>query len=109
MPDPDKKDKTFVEVIEVTGAQLVERVKHLLREGNVRQLRIHAKDSDVTIEVPMTIGVLAGGAVALAAPWLAILGVIAALVADVKIEVERETTEPPKPAPDESAKPGGDA
>jgi hypothetical protein len=34
--------------------------------------------------------VLAGGAVALAAPWLAVLGVIAALVKHVKIEVERD-------------------
>ena len=40
--------------------------------------------------MPLTIGVLAGGVVALAAPWLAVLGVIAALVKHVKIEVERE-------------------
>ena len=93
----DPKDRSFVETIEVTGSQLIERVRGLLREGNVRHLRFHAKDSDFSLELPMTLGVVAGGAVVLAAPWLAILGVVAALVAKVEIEVERgpETTAPP--------------
>lgn len=86
----EKKDQTFVEVIEVTGNQLVEQVRHILKEGNVRQIRIHAKDGDINLEMPLTIGVIAGGAVALAAPWLALLGVLAALVAHLEIEVERE-------------------
>ena len=82
--------KTFTEEIEVAGTQLVERVKDLAEEGNVRQLRIKSADDDVYMEMPLTIGVLAGGAVALAAPWLAVLGAFAALVARVKIEVVRE-------------------
>lgn len=84
--------KTFTEEIEVAGTQLVDRVKDLVAEGNVRQLRIKSADDDVYMEMPLTIGVLAGGAVALAAPWLAVLGAFAALVARVKIEVVREIT-----------------
>jgi hypothetical protein len=87
--------RTMSEEIEVAGSQLVEQVKHLIREGNVRQLKIKAEDGDTQLEMPLTIGVLAGGAVALAAPWLAVLGVIAALVKHVKIEVEREEAETP--------------
>ncbi len=83
--------RTVTEEIEVAGSQLVERVKSLFEEGNVRQLRIKADDGDVYLQTPLTIGVLAGGAVALAAPWLAILGVIAALVTRVRIEIDRET------------------
>jgi hypothetical protein len=82
--------KTFTEEIEVAGAQLVERVKDLAEEGNVRLLRIKGADDDVYMEMPLTIGVIAGGAVALAAPWLAVLGAFAALVARVRIEVVRE-------------------
>jgi hypothetical protein len=89
--DEDGK-KTFTEEIEVAGTQLVDRVKDLVAEGNVRQLRIKGADDDVYMEMPLTIGVLAGGAVALAAPWLAVLGAFAALVARVKIEVVREIT-----------------
>lgn len=89
----ENKKRTIVEEIEVAGNQLVDRVKDILQEGNVRQLRIKASDGDVYLETPLTIGVIAGGAVALAAPWLAVLGVIAALVARVSIEIERETDE----------------
>ncbi|WP_193176348.1 DUF4342 domain-containing protein [Oricola nitratireducens] len=86
----DKSKKTFTEEIEIFGDQLVQKVKDLLAEGNVRQIRIKASDGDIVLETPLTIGVVAGGAVALAAPWLAILGVIAALVTHVTVEVVRE-------------------
>lgn len=85
------------EEIRVSGHNLIEKVKDLIKEGNVRQLRIHAEDGDFSLEMPVTIGVLAGGVVTLAAPWLAVLGVIAALVTQVKIEVEREEDGDAKP------------
>ena len=85
-----KKKRTIVEEIEVAGDQLVARVKELAREGNVRQLKIVADDGDVFLETPMNIGLVVGGVVVLAAPWLAILGAIAALVTKVRIVVERE-------------------
>lgn len=84
------RKKTWTEEIEVAGGQLIERVKALIAEGNVREVRIKAAGGKVIFEMPLTVGVLAGGAVALAAPWLAILGAIAALVARVKLEVVRE-------------------
>ncbi len=86
----EEKTKTFTEEIEVAGNQVVDRVKELVEEGNVRLVRIKSADDDVYMEMPLTIGVLAGGVVALAAPWLAVLGAFAALVARVKIEVVRE-------------------
>lgn len=94
----DDKKRTFTEEIELAGSELVERIKALLAEGNVRQLRLKAEDGDIVLETPLTIGVVAGGAVALAAPWLAILGVIAALATHVKIEVVREATDDGKAA-----------
>jgi hypothetical protein len=90
MSQTEDKDRSIVEVIEVAGGQLVDKVKRLVKEGNVRQLKLRADDGDFSLEMPMTIGVIAGGAVALSAPWLALLGVLAALVTKVKIEVERE-------------------
>ena len=89
----NEERKTFTEEIEVAGNQLVGRVKELVAEGNVRLLRIKSADDDVYMEMPLTIGVLAGGALALAAPWLAILGGFGALVLKVKIEVVREVAE----------------
>lgn len=85
--------KTFTEEIEIAGDQLIERIKEIVAEGNVRQLRLKASDGDIVLETPLTVGVVAGGVVALAAPWLAVLGVIAALVTKVTVEVVREVDE----------------
>jgi len=97
--DPNPKSRTITEEIEIAGKELVERVNALLAEGKVRQLRIKASDGDVYLETPLTIGVLAGGAITLAAPWLAILGAIAALITNVTIEVVREVEDDGKEPP----------
>ena len=94
MPDSEeKRGRTIIEEIEVTGAQLVDKVKELAHEGSVRRLRIIADDGDVFLDTPLNIGLVVGGVVVLAAPWLAILGAIAAFVTKVRIEVEREVDE----------------
>jgi phage terminase large subunit-like protein len=82
--------RTFTEEIEIAGNQLVDEIKNLIAKGNVRQIRIKDADGDTYLETPLTIGAIAGGVVVLAAPWLAILGVIAALVTRVRVEVVRE-------------------
>jgi len=86
----DEHRRTWTEEFEVAGGELVGRIKSLVAEGNVRQLRIKAPGGELYLETPLTVGVLAGGAVALAAPWLAILGALAAMVARVKVEIVRE-------------------
>lgn len=90
MDNENHPKKTFIEEIEVAGDKLVERVKELAKEGSVRQLKILADDGDVFLETPLNIGLVVGCVVVLAAPWLAILGVIAGLVKKVRIVVERE-------------------
>ena len=105
MDDPknaETKSRTFVETIEVAGSQVIDQVKQMVKAGNVRHLKVHAKDSDFSLEMPMTVGVLVGGAVVLTAPWLAVLGVIAGLMTKVQIEVERDTptSDPEAIAPD---------
>ena len=46
-------------------------------------------NDDVVLEVPLTLGAVTGGVVALAAPGLMVLGALAGLLARVKIEVVR--------------------
>jgi len=84
------KAKTFSEQLEVAGNQLVDQVQDLIKQGNVRKLIIRTADDKELMQVSLTVGAVAGGVLALAAPWLAALGAIAALVARVKIEVVRE-------------------
>jgi len=96
--EPKDGWESFAEEIEVAGSKLVEEITRLVSEGNVRKLRIRSANDDMMIEVPLTGSVVVGGVVVLAAPWLAILGGLAGVLAKVKIEVirdaETETGEP---------------
>lgn len=85
-------ERSWQERIQVRGSDLVERVKELLREGNVRRIVVK-QDGRTLIEIPVTIGAIG----ALVLPTLAALGVIAALVSRCTIVVERRG----EPAPDE--------
>jgi len=90
--DEQQKNRwqTFTEEVEVTGRQLVDEITRLIAEGNVRRLRVRSENNDVVLEVPLTAGAVVGGVVVLAAPWLAILGALAGLLAKVRIEVVRQ-------------------
>lgn len=91
MTDEQKdQHRRFTEEIEVAGKQLVDFVTKLVAEGNVRKLRVSSENGDINIEVPLTAGAALGGVLALGAPALAILGVLAGLLAKVKVEVVRD-------------------
>ncbi len=85
----DNEKQTIFEEIEVEGRHLVDRVRELLREGNVRTLRIKDGKGRYLLEIPLTVGVVAGGVMLMAAPTLAALSALAGLVTNVKIEVVR--------------------
>jgi phage-related minor tail protein len=72
----------------VDGSQVVEKIKELIRQGNVRRVRLIHKGRPL-IDIPLTVGVGVAAVTALAAPVLAALGAIAALVTECTIEVER--------------------
>jgi hypothetical protein len=85
----EEDEHTFTEQIEIAASDLVDRTKELIEEGNVRRLIIRNQDDEVLMEVPLTAGVVVGGAVTIVAPVLAALGALAALLTRVKIEVVR--------------------
>ncbi|MCU0514173.1 MAG: DUF4342 domain-containing protein [Anaerolineae bacterium] len=93
MSDDKRKNdgqQTWTEELEVKGRDLVERVKELIEQGNVRRLVIRKKDGDVLMEVPLTASVIAGSALLVFAPLLAAIGALAALVTEVRLEVVRD-------------------
>jgi hypothetical protein len=72
----------------LSGSQLVDRVKQLLREGNIRRVRV-LHEGRVVLEIPLSIGAPAAAITILAAPVLAALGAFAALVTECTIGVEK--------------------
>jgi len=87
--EPRESEKSGSDEIVVTGSQLVERIKALAQEGNVRRLIIRKPSGEALLEIPLTAGVVAGGGLILLAPVLAALGALAALLAEVKVEIVR--------------------
>lgn len=69
----------------VDSDRLIETVKQLIHEGNVRRIIVKDENGKLLMEIPVTIGVIG----ALIAPWLAALGAIAALATRCTIIVER--------------------
>ncbi|MFC1952887.1 DUF4342 domain-containing protein [Chloroflexota bacterium] len=72
----------------VSGGQVVEKIKQLLHEGNIRTVRLVHEGRSV-IEIPLSIGAPATAVVILAAPILAAVGAFAALVTECTIEIEK--------------------
>jgi predicted nucleic acid-binding Zn ribbon protein len=69
----------------VSGKNLVDRVEELLHEGNVTRVIVKDDAGKTLLEIPATVGVVG----VIVAPWLAALGVVAALVANCRIVVEK--------------------
>jgi Domain of unknown function (DUF4342) len=77
---------TFKETFAVKGEEILQKIKDLIEEGNVRKISIHDKTGKEIMSFPLTIGVVG----ALLAPVLAAIGALAALIGECDISVERE-------------------
>ena len=84
--------QTLFEEMQVLGRDLVDKVKSLIHEGNVRRIIIKDEHGHTFMEIPVTFAAIG----AVAAPVLAAVGAISALVAKFTILVER--VEPKRPA-----------
>jgi len=93
---PDKQDTphgekhTVTEQVEVSSEKLMDKVKNLANEASVRRVRIKEPDGDIAVDIPLTVGALAGGAAVLAAPALALIGVAIAFFSKVTLEIVRD-------------------
>jgi hypothetical protein len=73
-------------IFNVTGDELLKKVKEIIHEGNVNRIIIKNEEGKTYLEIPVTIGVIG----ALLAPVFAAVGALAALAVNFKIEVIRK-------------------
>jgi hypothetical protein len=83
------ENRTWSERIEIASNELVDRVKQLIEEGNVRRVIVRTPNEDFRLEIPLTAGVAVGGVLTVFAPVLAALGALAALVVRLNLEIVR--------------------
>ena len=77
---------TTKETFSINGAGLLDKIKELIKEGNVTRIIISDRMGKELLNFPLTVGVVG----ALIAPVFAAIGTLAALVTECTITVERE-------------------
>ena len=85
------KEKVLTEELRVTGEALLETIKKLAHEGNVRRITIKTGEGKTLIVIPLVLGVVG----VLLLPWWAAIGALAALAAQLTIVVEKVDQTPP--------------
>jgi Domain of unknown function (DUF4342) len=81
----NEKLNTFFEEVKVLGNELVDKVKALIHEGNVRRIIIKDEQGRTFVEIPVTVAAVG----AVFAPILAAVGTLAAMAARFTIVVEK--------------------
>jgi len=85
MTEQEKKEKTRTEEFKLSGSDIINKIKELIHEGNIRKIILKDEDGKTFLEIPLTIGLVG----ALVAPVWAAIGAVAALVSKLTIVVER--------------------
>ena len=74
------------EEIRVKGAELLETIKKIVKEGNVSRIIVKDEKGSKYLEIPVTVGVIG----VILAPFLAGIATLAVLVTDLTIEIIRK-------------------
>jgi Domain of unknown function (DUF4342) len=90
MADEEKKEgpktgKTRTEEFKLNGGEILDKIKEILHEGNIRRIMLKDESGKVFMEIPLTVGIIGAALV----PVLAAVGAIAALVSKLTIVVEK--------------------
>ncbi len=85
MAEKKKKDNSKKEEFILNGSEIIDKIKELIHQGNIRRIIIKNEEKRTLVEIPLTLGVV-GVAIA---PVLAAVGAIAALVTRMTIVVEK--------------------
>lgn len=81
-PLTDDDLKTFAD-------DLVNKIKGLVAEGNVRRIRIR-KDDTIILNLPLSVGLIGTALGLMAAPWAVILATISTIGFKCTVEVEKK-------------------
>lgn len=86
MSEEKNKGKTRFEEFRLNGGEILNKVKEIIHEGNVRRIILKDEHGKTFMEIPLTVGVVG----AIVAPILAAVGAVAALASNLTIVVGKE-------------------
>ena len=79
------RDRTRTEEFKVEGGKVLDKIKELIHQGNIRRIILKNEEGKTLIEIPLTLGLV--GAALL--PIFAAVGALAALVTRMTLVVEK--------------------
>jgi hypothetical protein len=79
------QDRTRTETFKLDGGKVLDTIRDLIHQGNIRRIILKNEDGKTFIEIPLTLGLV--GAALL--PVFAAVGALAAVVTRVVIVVEK--------------------
>jgi hypothetical protein len=82
------------ETVRLQGEQVIDEVRRIVHEGNVRRVVVKQK-GQVVAEFPLTVGVVAS----VAAPILAAIGALVALLTECTVDLGRRKSPSPRTPP----------
>lgn len=85
MTEEKKGGQTRFEEFRMNGGEILNKVKEIIHEGNVRRIILKDERGKTFMEIPLTVGVVG----AIVAPILAAVGAVAALASNLTIVVEK--------------------
>jgi Domain of unknown function (DUF4342) len=83
-PDPSQ-ERTRTETFKIDGAKVLDTIKDLIHQGNIRRIILKNEEGKTLIEIPLAVGLV--GAALL--PVFAAVGALAAIVTRMVIVVEK--------------------
>ncbi len=85
MTTDTNQDRTTTEEFKIEGAKVLEKIRELIHQGNIRRIILKNEDGKTLIEIPLTLGLV--GAALL--PVFAAVGALAAVVTRMTLVVEK--------------------
>jgi len=79
-----QKQGKWTETVTVAGGEVLDRIKELIKQGNVTKIRIK-KDNNTILDIPVTAGAIG----TILAPQLAAIGAVVAVISKATLEIER--------------------
>jgi len=85
MEEKKKDGKTRTEEFKVNGGEIIDKIKDIIHQGNVRRIIFKTEEGKTFLEIPLTVGVVG----ALIVPVWAAIGAVAALASKLTIVIEK--------------------
>jgi len=95
-----EEKSSFGEEIRVAGKELVDKVRELIAQGNIRKIIVRNEQGKKLLEIPLTGSVVVGGVLAVFAPMLLAIGALAGFAAKLRVQIIR-TDDPADPEGEE--------